>query len=61
LIKSLATDIISAPEFGNMTDDQVAALAAEPASVSQERDRLEKRKATLEAGQKAFKATLGGF
>jgi len=44
-----------------MTDDQVATLAAEPASISQERDRLEKRKATLEAGQKAFKATLGGF
>lgn len=61
LIANLANDIISSFEFGEMNDQQLAALAGEPHNVVQERDRLKAKKDTLEAGQKAFKDALGGF
>ena len=59
LIKDFATDIISTVGFGDMTDDQVRHLAAEPTNQVQKREQMENRKAILEAGQAAFRAALG--
>jgi len=61
LVKNLATDIISTIAFGQMSDEQVEALAAEPVSSVQERDQLQSRKRILEAGQQAFNSYTLGF
>ncbi|KAK4964069.1 hypothetical protein LTR66_012493 [Elasticomyces elasticus] len=61
LISGLADDVISSVDFGEMTDEQVCALAAEPKTIMQDRLRLETRHATLEAGQEAFRSALGTF
>ncbi|KAK4952894.1 hypothetical protein LTR66_013701 [Elasticomyces elasticus] len=61
LISGLADDVISSVDFGEMTDEQVSALAAEPKTIMQDRLRLETHRATLEAGQEAFRSALGTF
>ena len=61
LLKDLDKELLSPIDFEDMTDEQLGALAAEPANIMQNRERLQKIKATLEEGQRAFKHALGGF
>ena len=46
---------------GDMSEEEVAFVAAEPEETTHERNFLETRKATLEKGQETFKSALGLF
>lgn len=60
-MRDLATDTISPMLIGDMTDDEVGYVAAEPEEITRTRDALEARKATLEKGQQTFRSALGLF
>jgi hypothetical protein len=45
----------------DITDDEVAFVAAEPEETTRKRENLEARKAVLEKGQQTFQAALGLF
>lgn len=59
LLNDLAADTISPLIISEMSDDEVAFVAAEAEETTRERDSLEARKATLEKGQQTFKSALG--
>lgn len=59
LLRDLAADTISPMIINDMTDDEVAIVAAEPEETTRMRDNLEARKAMLEKGQATFKSALG--
>ena len=61
LLKDLAAATISPMVVGDMTDEQIAYVAAEPEETTRERDFLEARKTVLEKGQETFKSALGLF
>ncbi|KAF1981971.1 hypothetical protein K402DRAFT_215863 [Aulographum hederae CBS 113979] len=58
LVHNLGEDTLSPLLIGEMTDDEIHFIAAEPGAVSNERRFLEDRKKTLEMGQKAFRGAL---
>ncbi|KAK0258042.1 hypothetical protein B0A54_07101 [Friedmanniomyces endolithicus] len=59
LMRDLAADTISPTLIGDMTDDEIAFVAAEPEETTRLRGNLETRKAMLEKGQETFKSALG--
>lgn len=59
LMRDLAADTISPVSIGDMSDDEIAFIAAEPEETTREREHLEGRKATLEKGQQMFRSALG--
>lgn len=59
LISGLSTLIISAVKFATMSDTDIRMLAAEPASISQEREQLRLTKEKLEQGARMFKKAMG--
>ena len=61
LLTSLAAETISPMVIADMTEAEIAFVAAEPEETARERNFLETRKATLEKGQEVFKSTLGGM
>ncbi|TKA68512.1 hypothetical protein B0A55_08173 [Friedmanniomyces simplex] len=61
LLRDLAADTISPMVIGDMTDDEIAFVAAEPEETTRLRGNLETRKSTLEKGQETFKSALGLF
>lgn len=61
LLRDLAECTISPLIISDMTDEEVAAVAAEPEETARQREHLEARKAMLEKGQQTFKAALGLF
>ncbi|KAF2158747.1 hypothetical protein M409DRAFT_61405 [Zasmidium cellare ATCC 36951] len=60
LVRDLA-DTRSPIMVGDMSDAEVAFVAAEPEETKRQRDHLEARKATQEEGQEIFKSALGFF
>lgn len=61
LLEGLADETITPIVIADMTDEEIAYVAAEPEEVTRERDLLEVRKAALEKGQATFKSALGLF
>ncbi|KAF2479882.1 P-loop containing nucleoside triphosphate hydrolase protein [Neohortaea acidophila] len=59
LLTDLAADTISPIIVGEMSDDEVGFVAAEPEETTRQRQSLEARKATLEKGRQTFKSALG--
>ena len=59
LMRDLAADTISPALIGDMTDEEIAFVAAEPEETTRLRSNLETRKAMLEKGQETFKSALG--
>ncbi|KAK0283836.1 hypothetical protein LTS00_011498 [Friedmanniomyces endolithicus] len=59
LMRDLAADTISPTLIGDMTDEEIAFVAAEPEETTRLRGNLETRKAMLEKGQETFKSALG--
>lgn len=59
LLHDLAKDTLSPMLISDMTDDEVALVAAEPEEAVRMRSNLEARKAMLENGLETFKSTLG--
>ena len=60
-MRDLAADTISPMLISDMTDDEMAFIAAEPEETTRLRGNLETKKATLEKGQETFKSALGLF
>ena len=61
LLTDLATDTISPVIITDMSNQEVAYVAAEPAETTRERQFLEGCKETLEKGQETFRSALGLF
>ncbi|TKA36176.1 hypothetical protein B0A54_12806 [Friedmanniomyces endolithicus] len=59
LMRDLTADTLSPMLVGDMTDDDVAFIAAEPEETVRLRSNLETRKTMLEKGQETFKSALG--
>ncbi len=58
-MRDLTADTLSPMLVGDMTDDDVAFIAAEPEETVRLRSNLETRKTMLEKGQETFKSALG--
>ncbi|KAK5138342.1 hypothetical protein LTR08_003403 [Meristemomyces frigidus] len=61
LLRNLASKTISPILVGEMTDEEISFVAAEPEETTRMRNNLETRKATLEKGQATFRSALGQF
>ncbi|KAF2771354.1 hypothetical protein EJ03DRAFT_342384 [Teratosphaeria nubilosa] len=61
LLRDLADETISPVLITDMTDEEIAMVAAEPEETTKMRENLEARKGTLEKGQQTFKSAIGLF
>ncbi|KAF2860766.1 hypothetical protein K470DRAFT_276666 [Piedraia hortae CBS 480.64] len=59
LLRNLAQQTLSPEIIGDMSDEELALIAAEPEETTRMRENLEVRKATLERGQDTFRTALG--
>jgi hypothetical protein len=60
MIDPLASRILSPTTVAEMTDEEVAFIAAEPLETVAQRAFLEERKAMLEKGFEIFREAMGG-
>lgn len=61
LLHGLAENTLSPMIINNMSDGEVAHIAAEAEEITHKREFLEGHKAILESGQEAFRKALGSY